>query len=98
VIAHSGGVTRGATGSVGIHAFHSKEFIGSADFDKASEHFNRTAQIVRQYLIEMRVPTALLDEMIRVPHNKLRTIEVGEMEHLGIFGVDPVYVQIKSKR
>src|SRR5437773_11649083 len=75
VVAFVSGVIRGPVGPVGVHSFYSKEFIGLTEFEKASTRYNEVAGKVEAYLREMRVPTALLDEMQRTPSHLLNEIK-----------------------
>lgn len=102
VVAFVSGVIRAPIGEIGVHSFYSKEFIGLAAFPEASTRYNEVAAKTEAYFREMRIPTALLDEMQRTPTYLLKQIKPEEREKLGLLGVDPVYgqlydAQLKSK-
>ena len=94
VVAFVGGVIRAPIGEIGVHSFYSKEFTGLAAFAEASTRHNEVAARTEAYLREMRIPTALLDEMQRTPSYILKDIKAEEREKPGLLGVDPVYTQL----
>lgn len=93
VIAHLGGVVRIP---MGIHSFYSNEFVGAENFASSSKKYNDISELVTAYLREMRVPTALLDEMMKVSHKSLKILDFEEMKRFGVIGQDPVYLQTKG--
>jgi len=96
VIALLGGVVRIPFGPVGIHSFYSSEFVGAENFASSSKKYNEIAESVTGYMREMRVPTALLDEMMKVSHKSIKILDFDEMERFGVIGLDPVYQQSKG--
>jgi hypothetical protein len=96
VIAHLGGVVRIPVGPIGIHSFYSSEFVGAENFASSSKKYNDISELVTAYLREMRVPTALLDEMMKVSHKSLKILDFEEMKRFGVIGQDPVYLQAKG--
>ena len=96
VVAFLGGVIRIPVGPLGIHSFYSIEFIGPNDFMKASAQYNIVSQQLEAYMKEMRIPLSLLDEMKKVPHNQLKTLDFEDLEHFALIGIDPVYSQIRQ--
>jgi hypothetical protein len=97
VIAFLGGVIRLPFGSIGIHSFYSKDLIGAPDFALASERYDEVSAHVEQYLRAVRIPTAFLDEMKKVPHYKMKVLGLDEMSQLGVIGIDPVYAQTRER-
>ena len=88
-------------GPIGIHSFYSEDFIGSTNYAEASERYNEISSEVEDYLKELRIPVSLLDEMKKVPHYNLKIFDgefSGELGRHGVFGVDPVYAQVKEKK
>jgi hypothetical protein len=95
VLILASGVSRLPNGDVIIHSFYSPGILGTNDFLRAEKQYSDVASLIKAYLIEMRASTILLDEMIRVPHNKMRTLEIEELFKFGLLGDDPVYMQTK---
>jgi hypothetical protein len=93
VVGFVAGVTRWPVGQLGIHSFYSKDFIGYENFENQSTKYNEISLRLEDYLKEMRIPVALLDEMKKVPHYNNRVLNFDEMVSLGIIGVDPVFAQ-----
>ena len=98
VIAHLGGVVRIPVGPMGIHSFYSSEFVGSENFASSSKKYNEIAELVGAYMREMRVPTSLLDEMMKVSHKSVKILDFEEMKRFGVIGQDPVYLQAKGEK
>lgn len=98
VIAYLGGVQRIPVGPIGIHSFYSKEFIGAPNFSQASERYNEVSSQIENYLKELRIPASFLDEMKKVPHYNLKKLAFEDLERYGVFGIDPVYAQIKPRK
>jgi hypothetical protein len=93
VIALAGGVVRLPFGDVGIHSIYSEAWLGSFDFSGADQQYNRVLDEVRGYLIRMGVNASLVDEMIKVDHERIKILSFEENVGLGLMGVDPVYRQ-----
>jgi hypothetical protein len=98
VLVLASGVHRGAAGSVQIHSFYSPEFLGSGRFAEADRMFAATSKSVDSYLQEMRVSRLLLDEMIKVPHSKVRILSMEDLVALGLIGIDPAYSQVRRPK
>ena len=96
VIAYLGGVIRIPVGPMGIHSFYSSEFVGAVNFASSSKKYNEIAESVTGYMREMRVTTALLDEMMKVSHKSIKILDFDEMKQFGVIGQDPVYQQSKG--
>lgn len=97
VLVLAGGVARFPLGIVEIHSFYSPQVLGSGDFAKAEKMYTEVAEQISNYLKEMRVTTALLDEMMQIPHYTSRELNLEEMKRLGLFGMDPVYAQVRPQ-
>lgn len=95
VIVLAGGVMRFPVGTVEVHSFYSPDLLGTREYAKAEEKYKLMVQQVSEYLREMRIPAALLDEMMRIPHNDSRVLGVSELERLSLMGIDPVYAQVR---
>lgn len=95
VIVLAGGVMRFPVGTVEVHSFYSPDLLGTREYAKAEEQYKLMAQQVSEYLREMRIPAALLDEMMRIPHNRSRALGFAELERLSLIGIDPVYAQVR---
>lgn len=98
VLLLAAGVHRAAAGPVEIHSFYSPGFLGTGDFAGASRQYDALARAVDEYLREMRVPRALLDEMIKVPHSQSKRLSLEDTVSLGLLGVDPVYAQVRKTK
>lgn len=90
----AGAVSRLPQGKVGIHSFYSltsreKEF----DYSKEDAGYSAVAKVVESYLREMRIPVALLDEMMKTPASTLKILDLEEQQSLALFGYDPVFHQ-----
>ena len=97
VLVLAGGVARFPFGTVEVHSFYSPEVLGSGDFSKAEKMYTEIAEQIAAYLKEMRVTTALLDEMMQIPHYTSRQLKFEEIKRFGLFGMDPVYAQVRPQ-
>jgi len=98
VLVLAAGVHRAAAGSVEIHSFYSTAILGTGDFAGANRQYDLLTKSVEEYLREMRVPRALLDEMIKVPHSMSRRLTLEDTISLGLLGIDPVYAQVRKSK
>jgi hypothetical protein len=97
VLVLAAGVKRAAAGKVLIHSFYTPEFLGTGRFEDAERAYRAVQRTVEQYLDDMRVPRALLDEMRKVPHTTAKSLTLEETVELGLLGIDPVYAQTRPK-
>jgi hypothetical protein len=97
VLVLAAGVTRVAMGSIEVHSFYAPSLLGSGEFEKGEAFYRDLSGRVSTYLKDMRISTALLDEMIRIPHNQSRKLEWEEVKKLSLVGVDPVYAQTRPQ-
>ena len=95
VIILAGGVMRFPVGIVEVHSFYSPDLLGTREYGKAEEQYKQMQLQVSEYLREMRIPAALLDEMMRIPYNRSRALGLAELERLSLIGIDPVYAQVR---
>lgn len=96
VLVLAGGVKRIPSGRVVVHSFYSPALLGTNDFALAEKKYSAASEVVRIYLKEMRISSALLDEMMRIPHFKSHDLSVEQMSQWGLLGLDPVYAQARS--
>ena len=98
VVAFVGGVSRTIDGKVGIHSFYYEDFIGSGNFAAAEQDYEEVSGWLESYLNKMRIPTAFLDHMKRVPHDEIAILNAEERKAYFLEGVDPVYRQTHQSR
>jgi len=96
VLVLAGGVTRMPAGEVVVHSFYSPSILGTGDFKKSEQEYTRVSELIRSYLLEVRVSAMLLEEMMRIPHTSFRKLEVEELVKLGLLGIDPAYAQARK--
>lgn len=95
VLVLAGGVARFPFGQVGVHSFYSKAMTKAGfDYEKEDAQYRAVAEDVNKYLVKMRVPTALLDEMIKTPPTTIKMLEPKDTQRLGLVGVDPLFHQL----
>lgn len=95
VLVLAGGVARFPFGQIGVHSFYSKAMTKAGfDYEKEEATYRAVAEDVNKYLVRMRVPTALLDEMIKTPPATMKMLDPKDTQRLGLIGVDPLFHQL----
>lgn len=64
------------------------------DYEKKDAHYAAVADDVRKFLIRMRIPTEVLNEMIKTPPAMIRILKEDDPQRLGLFGIDPLFHQL----
>lgn len=95
VLVLAGSVGRFPFGQVGVHSFYSKAMTKAGfDYEKEDARYRAVADDVNKYLVKMRIPTALLDEMIKAPPATMKVLDAQDALRLGLFGTDPLFHQL----
>ena len=98
VLAFSGGIFRFAfENDIGIHSFYSPSFIGTQDYENSEVFFDKVYTEVENFLREMRVPRAILDQMVSISFQHLRHLTTQSLIDIGFLGFDPVYDQVTPR-
>ena len=88
-----GGVERWGVGKIGLHRPFSSSISNSTKEARLS--FEKTNQLIKEYLSEMNVPPRLLDVMNAVPPGKIKWLDIETdwalLKELYIVGTDPVF-------
>ena len=98
VLVLAAGVIRAPMGTIEVHSFYAPSLLGSGEFEKGEVFYKELSERIGGYLKDMRVSSALLDEMIRIPHTQSRKLEWDEIKRLSLIGLDPVYAQTRPPR
>ncbi len=75
-------VRKGA-GTVGIHRpYYDKEYFKGLSSSEAEKKYKIVDKLQRQYLLDMNVPTILIDKMLTIPSTKIEYIDLEDYKDL----------------
>lgn len=97
VFAFAGGAQRFHLGTnIGLHAFYSSETKNpNFDYDSENIKYQKVEEDIRDYLKRMRIPTALLDDILQTPSASLHILTPEEAKKYGLLvGFDPLFHQL----
>lgn len=91
----AGAPQRAIFGSVGIHRPYSLR-TGDISIEDAQRDYTRLMHLSKSYLIEMNLPDALYEAMIRTPPEELRVLDEYELANFGLNSIDPVQQEVSD--
>ena len=86
----AGGVSRFVEGSVGIHRPYIDDDRAFTP-DQQRRNYAAIEKDVKDYFASMSIPTSLYDTMFRIPPEKVRFLNEGELQTLGLSEDDPFH-------
>jgi len=90
VLILAGGASRAVYGRVGIHRPFLQEDINYSPEDQ-KKTYSTLEKVIKDYLNEMNVPTALYDTMFRIPPEKVRFLSAAELQNYNLSEDDPYF-------
>lgn len=95
----SGGVRRYIRDDaiLGLHRpyFTNQAQSGTRGFDKFQNAYDQVIEMHRIYFSEMRIDLRLLQEMMKIPSNEIKSIPKIKAEEYALLGEDPIYAEWK---
>ena len=88
-IAFIGGVSRTVHGAYGIHRPYATS--ASSGPDQSLSQYNHMTNLLRSYMVEMRISPDLAEQMIKTSPDNVRFLTPHEMNSFGVIGKDPVW-------